>query len=266
LEDITLRALRVLKEAHAIFAEDTRHTRKLLAHYSISTSLHSYHQHNKRTRIPIVLSTMQSADVALVSSAGTPALSDPGFELIEAVLATGFDVDVLPGASALTTAVVGAAIAAPGFLFLGFLPRRGGDRRKVLRDSGACQYALVLYEAPHRLVSTLRDIRSELGERRVVVARELTKVHQEYVRGTVSQVLDRFDGEAPRGECTLVIAGASEEPRVDTHEARAELRRRRETGQEARRAVGDVAALLRMPRNEVYRLWLEVSPENGDSA
>lgn len=257
LEDITLRALRVMKEVSVIFAEDTRHTRKLLTHYGIQTPLQSYHQHNKRARIPAVLSALQEADVALVSSAGMPAISDPGYELVAAAVDGGIDVDVLPGPSAAMTAVVGAAIPAPGFLFLGFLPRRGNDRRAVLTGVIASPYALVVYEAPHRLLDTLHAVHQVLGDRHVVAARELTKIHQEYVRGSTAELIVHFEGRQPRGECTLVIAGTAVQAPDRTAEAREELLRRHRQGEEARTAVAEVAGLLGMQRNAVYRLWLE---------
>lgn len=259
LEDITLRALRVLREVSLILAEDTRHTRKLLSHYTITTPLLSYHQHNKRVRLPDVLQTLVDGDVALVSSAGMPAVSDPGFELIEAAIAAGVAVDVLPGASAVITAVVAAALPAPGFLFAGFLPRKAGDRRQRLAEIASTPYSLVFYEAPHRLLATLADVAAVLGDRRMVAARELTKIHQEVIRGTVSELQERFRHQPPRGEFTLVVAGAAPEALDRSAEARDALRQRYLDGEDARRAVGAVATTYGLSRNEAYRLWLEVA-------
>ena len=261
LEDITLRALRVLKDVSLILAEDTRHTGKLLRHYGISTRLLSYHQHNKRTRLPEVLEILSTRDVALVTNAGMPAVSDPGFELIVAAVDAGVPVDVLPGANAAITAVVAAAVPAPGFLFAGFLPRRMGERRRRLAEIASIPYSLVLYEAPHRLVETLQDVFVVLGDRPMVVARELTKLHQEVIRGTVTEIVARFLAVEPRGELTLVIAGASAGALDRRDEARDDLRLRRSRHQDARTAVAEAASEYGLSRNEAYRLWLEVSRE-----
>jgi 16S rRNA (cytidine1402-2'-O)-methyltransferase len=257
LEDLTLRALRVLREVSLILAEDTRHSGKLLRHYGIKSPLLSYHQHNKRARLDASLRALAEGDVALVSSAGTPSVSDPGFELINAAYDAGFEVDVLPGPNAAVTAVVAAALPAPGFLFMGFLPRRAPERRQRLAEAVDLPYALVLYEAPHRLRALLEDVREVMGNRRMAVARELTKVHQEVVRGSVEEMIERHGGAEPRGEFTLVVAPA-EAGTVDRREdARQELGRRRARGEEARTAVAEVAAKYGLKRNDAYRLWLE---------
>lgn len=259
LEDITLRAIRTLREVSLILAEDTRHTRKLLTHYEIDTPLLSYHQHNKVTRLDRALQELQTADVALVSDSGMPSISDPGFELIEAAVAHGLWIDVLPGPSAAITAVTAAAIPSPGFLFAGFLPRRSGERRSRLRTLSGLQYSLVFYEAPHRLLPALRDVRTELGERPMVAARELTKIHQEIVRGTVSEVEAHFTEKEPRGELTLVIAGAREESRPRDTDVLERLRAYHDAGEDRRTAVAAIVAETGISRNEAYRLWLKVT-------
>lgn len=259
LEDITLRAIRTLREVSLILAEDTRHTRKLLTHYEIDTPLLSYHQHNKVTRLDRALQELQTADVALVSDSGMPSISDPGFELIEAAVAHGLSIDVLPGPSAAITAVTAAAIPSPGFLFAGFLPRRSGERRSRLRTLSGLQYSLVFYEAPHRLLPALRDVRTELGERPMVAARELTKIHQEIVRGTVSEVEAHFTEKEPRGELTLVIAGAREESRPRDTDVLERLRAYHDAGEDRRTAVAAIVAETGISRNEAYRLWLKVT-------
>jgi 16S rRNA (cytidine1402-2'-O)-methyltransferase len=258
LEDITLRALRTLRDVSLVLAEDTRHTRRLLAHFEIDTPLLSYHQHNKITRLERALQALGTGDVALVSDSGTPSISDPGFELIEAVIEAGVPIDVLPGPSAITTAVVAAAIPAPGFLFIGFLPRRAGARRERLRRLAMLEYAIVLYEAPHRLLATLEDILSELGDRRMAAARELSKLHQEVLRGTVSDVARQFGRVEPRGEFTLVIAGRTDEPPEGEVDIRALLAARRAAGQDRKTAVAAVVADTGISRNEAYRLWLSL--------
>jgi 16S rRNA (cytidine1402-2'-O)-methyltransferase len=259
LDDITLRAIRTLREVPLILAEDTRHTRKLLTHYGIDTPLLSYHQHNKVTRLDRALQELRMGDVALVSDSGMPSIADPGFELIAAAIAEGQPVDVLPGPSAVITAVTAAAIPAPGFLFAGFLPRRAAVRRSRLRSLAALEYALVFYEAPHRLLAALQDMRAELGDRAMVAARELTKFHQELVRGTVGEVERHFVEHEPRGELTLVVSGALEQTRDATTDALKALRARHAAGEDRRTAVAAVVAETGISRNEAYQLWLQVS-------
>jgi 16S rRNA (cytidine1402-2'-O)-methyltransferase len=269
LEDITLRALKVLGSVSLVLAEDTRHTRRLLAHHNITAKLLSYHQHNKRARLETALQTLREDDIALVSNAGMPSISDPGFELVQAAIAEGIEIDVLPGASAVITAVVGAAIPAPGFLFSGFLPRRSGERQARLRELKALRQSLVFYEAPHRVASTLRDMLATLGERQIVVARELTKVHQEWVRGNMSEVCRIYTADPPRGEITLVVAGAPENPEPDRTAAVEHMRARRLAGDDRKTAIADTARLFDLPRNESYGMWLFLegkagSPPNDD--
>lgn len=259
LEDITLRALRVLGEVELVLAEDTRRTRQLLTHFEISTRLLSYHQHNKLRRIELVLSELGGRDVALVSDAGMPSIADPGFELIRSAIAAGIEVDVLPGASAVITAVVAAALPAPGFLFSGFLPRKSGDRRKLLLEVQHLPYVLVWYEAPHRLVAALTDIGAILGEREAVVARELTKVHQEVRRGKVSELVTVYSEAAPRGEVTIVIAPGNAEVVDDVEDgALSRLASLKKAGQSRRSATEAVAERFDVSRNALYRMWLEL--------
>lgn len=257
LEDITFRAVRVLRESPLILAEDTRHTRKLLAHYGIPGRMLSYHQHNKLIRLETIVAALSDGDVALVSSAGTPAVSDPGFELIRMAIDRGIEVDVLPGASAVITAVVAGALPAPGFLFAGFLPRRASDRRRRLDEIARLPYSLVLYEAPHRLLDLLSDALAVLGDRSVVVAREMTKLHQEIVRSTVSDLAERYAREEPRGEFTLVLAGAKAAMEDQTDEILDNLRQRRREGVSGRDAVEEVTARYGLNRNDAYRLWVD---------
>lgn len=261
LEDITLRALRMLGEVSLVLAEDTRHTRHLLVHHHISARLLSYHQHNKRDRLIEVLEALQTGDVALVSSAGMPSISDPGFELVEAAIAAGIEIDVLPGASAVITALVGAAIPAPGFLFFGFLPRHAGERRARLRELQSLRQSLVFYEAPHRVADSLQDMLTVLGNREAVVARELTKLHQEWVRGSVTEICARYRELQPRGELTLVVAGAPEEAGPDMAAAREYMRRQRSAGVNRREAIQEHSRLFGLARNDAYRMWLDLDRE-----
>ena len=257
LEDITLRALRVLKEVGLVAAEDTRTTRVLLNRYNIKTPCTSYYEHNRRMKIPMLMEALKTKDVALVSEAGMPGISDPGYELILKAVEAGVQVVPIPGASALTTSLSAAALPAGGTLFLGFLPRRKGERRRLLDSLRTQPYTMVAFEAPHRLRSSLEDTLAALGDRDICVCRELTKVHEEIFRGTVSQALSHF-GE-PRGEFTLVIGGAPPTmAAMDPGWAAEELRRLKSQGIKAREAVDTVAGATASPKKDVYRLWLEI--------
>ncbi|GAC1445077.1 MAG: 16S rRNA (cytidine(1402)-2'-O)-methyltransferase [Chloroflexota bacterium] len=263
LEDITLRALRVLGQVSIVLSEDTRHTAKLLRHYGIRTRLLSYHQHNKRTRLDEIIRLLTDGDIALVSNAGMPSISDPGFELIQLAVNQGMEVDILPGPSAVTTAVVAACLPAPGFLFLGFLPRRSGERTKNLHFLEKLPYSLVVYEAPHRLVALLRDASAVLGPRTAVVGRELTKLHQEVIRGDLPELLEYFQRIAPRGECTVVISGATElaENYIQAFEGLSVRYRR---GESRRAAVAAVTREFGVSRNTLYRAWLQALSDDAE--
>lgn len=257
LEDITLRALRVLQDVSLILAEDTRHSRKLLNHYGISTPLQSYHQHNKRSRLEWALGEVRERDIALVSSAGTPSIADPGFELMRAMREAGIEVDVLPGPNAVVTAVVAAALPAPGFVFAGFLPRSMSERRRKLADLARLPYSIALYEAPHRLVSCLRDVFLILGNREVVLARELTKLHQEVSHTTVASSIERYTAEEPRGEFTIVVAGAPPSDQDVSLQVQEDVKLRRLRGESARTVTAELSAKYGLPRNEIYDIWIE---------
>ncbi|HTZ99111.1 MAG TPA: 16S rRNA (cytidine(1402)-2'-O)-methyltransferase [Candidatus Aquilonibacter sp.] len=206
LEDISLRALRVLKEADAIACEDTRETQKLLSHFDISKRLVSYHEHNEITRAPeIVIELEQGAKVALVSDAGTPAISDPGYRLVSLCLRHGIEVVPIPGASAFVTALAASGMPVSEFVFSGFLPARPTARRKALRALAEEPRTLVFYEAPHRLLDTLEDTLEILGNRPAVIAREITKVFEEFQRGHLEDLLAGAQKKAPRGEITLLV-------------------------------------------------------------
>ena len=262
LEDITFRSARVLGQVDLIAAEDTRVTRRLLAHLGIKARLVSYHEHNWRTRLPQVLEALEAGDVALVCDAGMPTLRDPGSELVSRAGSSGFRVEVVPGPSALTAALAVSGFSADAFTFLGFLPRRRKDRRERLRSAAPLGLTIVLFEAPHRILALLEDVLAELGDRRVALCRELTKMHEEVFRGTVSEAIDQ--AQEPRGEYVLLVeAGSNEldtpvqadEARVD--EARLQLAGLRQRGTKAKDAVASVAEGLDMPKNLVYRLWVE---------
>ena len=212
LQDITLRALEVLKQVHTIAAEDTRHTGKLLAHYEIKKSLLSYQEHNEPQRIPQIMRLLQEGqDVALVSDAGTPALSDPGFKLIRQAVAESVEVDVLPGASSILVGLVGSGLPTDKFYFGGFLPRTSAKRQKALTELLSLGATLIFFESPHRVAAMLSDVLAVFGDRHVVVARELTKLHQDYWRGNLISVESNFKSKNIKGEVVVVIDRADED-------------------------------------------------------
>ena len=256
LEDITVRALRVLAEVELIAAEDTRVTRKLLSRWNIDTPLTSYNAHTGKSKLPSLLSALATKDVALTSDAGTPGISDPGRELVEAAASEGFAVVPIPGASAVTTALGVSGFLADQFVYLGFLPRRRADRRKLLESIARERKTLVAFETPHRIGAALQDILDALGDRKISVCRELTKVYEEVWRGVVSQAQTHFDD--PRGEFTLVIQGSTASaPDASREDASRALRQLKLQGVGAKHAVAQVVEQTGLPKKEVYRLWLD---------
>jgi len=207
LEDISARALRTLREAHLIAAEDTRHTRQLLTHFDIHTPLTSYYEHNKLSKLDGILAALAGGDVALVSDAGMPAINDPGYELVKAALAAGHTVSPVPGPSAPIAALAASGLPTDAFLYLGYLPRKRSERRTLLETVAGLPYTLIFLETPHRLLDALDDLSLVLGDRPMAAARELTKLHEEIVRGSLSKVRTHFMASEPRGEFTLVIGG-----------------------------------------------------------
>jgi 16S rRNA (cytidine1402-2'-O)-methyltransferase len=210
LEDMTVRALRVLREVALIAAEDTRRTAKLLHHYQIATPTTSFHAHNERGKAGVLLARLEAGDsIALVSDAGTPILSDPGEDLVRQAAERGLRVEALPGASAILAAVATSGMGAEGFSFLGFPPSRSHARKLWFAALAAEPRPLVIFEAPHRILVTLADALSQLGNRPLVAAREMTKIHEERVRGTIESVMGHFQAHSPRGEFTLVFGPAA---------------------------------------------------------
>ena len=261
LEDLTYRAARVLGQVSLVAAEDTRVTRRLLNHLGIRVPLTSYNQHNWRAKSPAILEALADGDVALVTDAGMPGISDPGAELVSLAAGAGFAVEVIPAVSAVTAALAGSGFSGDAFMFLGFLPRRSRDRRALLQTVGSSPLTLIIFEAPHRVRFALNDLLAVLGDRDIAVCREMTKLYQEVWRGPLSQAIHHF--AEPRGEFTLVVRGApADQPATgpapdDLELARQELARLREAGTPARDAVAIVAEALGIPRNAVYRLWLD---------
>lgn len=213
LEDLSPRAARILKEVTLIAAEDTRHTGRLLKHFEIETPRTSYFEHNKLTKLDFILEKLSAGDVALVSDAGTPAINDPGFELVRAALASGFDVRPVPGPSAPISALAVSGIPTDSFLYLGYLPSKTSERHKFVGQIADLSYTLIFLESPHRIVESLEDLLSILGDRRICVAREMTKLFEEYWRGTVGGAVEYFKSQQPRGEFTLVVEGKTKEER-----------------------------------------------------
>ena len=256
LEDITLRALRILREVDLIAAEDTRTSRVLTRHFDIDTPLTSYHEHNKLSKLDEIFARLAAGDVALISDAGTPGISDPGFELIAEALAAGYEVVPLPGACAITTALVGSGMATDRFLYVGYLPRKAKALRDALQALSQRQETIVAYESPYRLGGTLELIVEVMGaERRVCVARELSKKFEQFYRATAAQLRDHFAADNPRGEVTLVIAGADGAAAVWTEaQVRSALRERLDSGATLSRAARDVAKLARWTKRDVYQL------------
>jgi 16S rRNA (cytidine1402-2'-O)-methyltransferase len=207
LEDITFRAVRILKEVPLIAAEDTRTSKTLLKAYQIDTRLTSYHDHNKEKKVPRLLDHLQKLDLALISDAGTPAINDPGFYLVKAVLDAGHQVVPIPGPSAPVAGLSASGFPTDNFLYLGYLPRKSKGRLDLFNEIKELPWTMVFLEAPHRLIQSLEDIQSVFGEREIAVARELTKLHEEIYRGKVSEVYDHYLQTEPRGEITLIISG-----------------------------------------------------------
>lgn len=264
LEDVTLRALRILMEVRLIAAEDTRRARKLLARYEIRTPTTSYFEHNQALKVPLIVRELAQGDVALISEAGMPGLSDPGYELVRAVIDAGYPVVPIPGPSAITAALAVSGLPADRFLFLGFLPRRRGERRALLQSVEGFPWTLVFFEAPHRVVESLADVVEVLGDRQAVAARELTKLHEEIPRGTVSELHALLAAGDTRGEFTFVVAGAARErpepwPRERVVEALREPLRQRLPAREAAKQVAQAAG---WKVRDVYDLYVGLKQQN----
>lgn len=258
LEDISLRALRILKEVALIAAEDTRTSRVLTRHFDITTPLTSYHEHNKLKKLEAIFAVLESADVALISDAGTPGIADPGYELIRAALEAGYAVVPLPGACAITTALVGSGLATDRFLFLGFLPRRAAALRAQLVDLQERHETVVAYESPYRLSATLALIAEILGmDRQVCVAREMSKRFEQFYRGSAAELCGIFQNDNPRGEVTLVIAGADVgASKWAEGQVRQALQERLADGQSLSRAARDLAKEAGWSKKAVYQLGI----------
>jgi 16S rRNA (cytidine1402-2'-O)-methyltransferase len=259
LEDISLRALRILKEVDLIAAEDTRHTHHLLSHYGIETALTSYHEHNERRKAQVLVERLRrGANIALVTDAGTPVISDPGYRLVTAAIDAAIKVTPIPGASAVTAVVAASGLPPDRFAFEGFLPGSKKERRARLLALKDDTRTLVFYEAPHRIKESLSDLGEILGDRDVVVAREVTKLHEEFRRGSASELAAQLGNEEVRGEITLAVRGSSGTAAVSQATLEAEIRRLRGAGMHVKAIAGSLAEQYGCSKKSVYRLALEL--------
>ncbi|MDD2402547.1 MAG: 16S rRNA (cytidine(1402)-2'-O)-methyltransferase [Clostridia bacterium] len=255
LKDITLRALDTLKEVDIIAAEDTRHTQKLLNHYSIQKSVTSYYEHNKLSKGPVLIDKLcQGKNIALVSDAGMPGISDPGYELVKECVKQQITITVIPGPSALITGVVASGLDCSGFVFAGFFPRQGKDRKKTFDSLERERRTLIFYESPHRLCQTLLDIKVAWGDRQCCVARELTKVFEEYQRGTLSEVIAKFEGKKIKGEITIIVEGMREEGKkeMSLEEIQKYYAMLLKKGFSTKDALKEIAQMMGISKREIY--------------
>ncbi|MFK0731985.1 MAG: 16S rRNA (cytidine(1402)-2'-O)-methyltransferase [Gloeotrichia echinulata GP01] len=262
LEDITLRAVRILQTVDLIAAEDTRHTGKLLQHLQVKTPQVSYHEHNRTSRIPELLNHLQNGQaIALVSDAGMPAISDPGYELVKACIENGITVVPIPGASAAITALSASGLPTDKFVFEGFLPPKGQQRRTQLEFLQTEARTIIFYESPHRLRDTLQDLAEVWGgDRQIVLARELTKLYEEFWRGTITEAIAYYNQREPQGEYTLVVAGISaSQPQLTEAQLKAELEQLMSQGISRSQASRQLAKFTSLPRRQLYQLALSIT-------
>ncbi len=254
LEDLSPRAVRILREARLIAAEDTRHTRALLTHFDLHTPLTSYFEHNKLTKLDKILAELSLGDVALVSDAGTPAINDPGYELVKAALDAGHAVSPIPGPSAPVAALAASGLPTDSFLYLGYLPRKSSERREFAGQVAHLPYTLIFFETPHRLLDALDDLLAVLGDRQMTVARELTKLHEQFVRGCISEVRAYFTAQEPRGEFVLVVAGqvsTTDEP-WSPEKLLAAIQSELKNGKKAKEIAATLADVSGWNKKEIY--------------
>lgn len=268
LEDMTFRAIEVLRKVDRIAAEDTRHTGKLLHHFQITTPQISYHDHNRQSRLPELIDRLQQGQsIALVSDAGMPGISDPGYELVKACASEGIPTVPIPGACAVVTALSAAGLPTDRFAFEGFLPAKGQDRQARLEALQSETRTIVFYEAPHRLQQTLQDLSQILGsDRSIVLARELTKLHEQFWRGTLEEAMAHYQTREPQGEFTLVIAGCQTElPILSETALKAELQHLLQQGLSRSQASRQLANQTPLSRRQLYQLALSL-PDREDEA
>jgi 16S rRNA (cytidine1402-2'-O)-methyltransferase len=258
LEDITLRALKVLKEVDLIAAEDTRHTRKLLAHYGIATRLDSYYDEVEAEKAALLVKQLKNGKtIALVSDAGTPTLSDPGFRLVREAVLAGVSVVPVPGPSALVAVLSASGLPTDRFVFEGFLPAKKRERRDRLQSLRREERTLVFYEAPHRLRETLADMLELFGDREMALGREVTKIHEEFVRSRISDAMVAVDRKEPRGEITLVIARSAGEKIPQEHLIEGEIKELLQKGLRVKEIAEILGEKFSYPKKDIYRMVLE---------
>ncbi len=257
LDDISARALRILGEVRLIAAEDTRVSRKLLSHFDLHTKLVSYFEHNKLAKLDTILGALDTGDVALISDAGTPGLNDPGYELVREAVDAGHRVSPVPGPASPIAALVASGLATDAFLYLGYLPRASSERRSVLERVADLPYTLIFLETPHRLNASLQDLERGLGDRHIAVARELTKLHEEIWRGTISEAAQHFS--EPRGEFVLVVEGnrGARPAKWSEEELLSAIRRASESGETPSNLAAELAQVSGWPRREIYSLAIK---------
>ena len=259
LEDLSPRAIRVLREARLIAAEDTRHTRQLLTHFDLHTPLTSYFDHNKLAKLDAILAELSLGDVALVSDAGTPAINDPGYELVKAALGAGHPVSPVPGPSAPIAALAASGLPTDSLLYMGYLPRKSSERREFIGRVANLPYTLIFFETPHRLLESLADLESVLHDRQMCAARELTKIHEQFVRGCISEVKAHFTEHEPRGEFVLVVSGQLSVGSEQWAQEKlvAAIQRELEGGKKAKEIATELAGQSGWSKKEVYALVIQ---------
>lgn len=262
LGDMTPRAVETLRQVALIAAEDTRHSARLLRHFGIETPVVSYFQHNQKRREGELLAALDAGNVALISDAGVPAISDPGQALVAAARAAGHGIVPVPGASSLTSAVSASGLVDGPFVFLGFLPRSGDERAALVGRAAGTGFPLVIFEAANRLADTLGDLAAALGDRQAVVARELTKLHEEIAGGSLTDLHDRFR-DGVKGEIVIVVAGATGQPESEAPDVRALIRALLAGGMKPSKAAREAAAITGLPGSEVYEIVREIGKQAG---
>ncbi|WP_105207210.1 16S rRNA (cytidine(1402)-2'-O)-methyltransferase [Streptococcus suis] len=258
LQDMTFRAIQTLKDVDMIAAEDTRNTGLLLKHFEIETRQISFHEHNAHEKIPVLIDWLKSGQsIAQVSDAGLPSISDPGHDLVKAAIAEDIPVVALPGASAGITALIASGLAPQPHIFYGFLPRKAGQQKDFFQEKRAYPETQIFYESPYRVADTLENMLSVYGDRQVTVVRELTKLYEEYQRGTISEVLDYLNDNPLKGECLLIVAGAGEEemPSAEDVDLKAEVEKEIAAGRKPNQAIKEVAKRYQLKKQEVYDVY-----------
>ena len=260
LDDMSIRMVNTLKEVDRIAAEDTRNTGLLLKHFGIETKQISFHEHNAKEKIPVLLDMLQSGnDIAQVSDAGLPSISDPGHDLVQAALDAGISVVPIPGPSAGITALIASGLAPQPHIFYGFLPRKAGQQKEFFTSKKSYPETQIFYESPHRVRATLENMLAVYGDRQVVLVRELTKIHEEYQRGLISELLAYTSEHPPKGECLLIVAGAAEDApqEISQEQILAEIDLLVEAGSKKNQAIKEVAKKYGRNKSELYAVYHE---------